>query len=369
MAVVPVGLRDERRGRWNLDAIEAALSRRPEGALAVAHQVVDGVRQQATLLVDDRNLPTKSIDDRDAARGHADGEGAVREREAAVDRRAFQQLVHFGEKWRERRAVVQEQAVAARADEQPTLVVSQHDRPHLAAEGQRAGERSKRVALEHVQPGLGHRQIQLAVNQRAAVEAGGWPEHFDGVVGPPKHRLLGLEQHTAWRDECAPDVGELTRLGGHAVHERYPLQVASRVRCQISDLADGARVDAASAVDVERSDGAFPGRLDQSPACAVELDHAALAANVDDAAGILDHGPVLAATAHFNGGDSCGRTAGLLQDVEEARSQLPTKIPERWRSAPERSPRRRGRIVQARARIASSIGPERGQDWGAARLR
>ena len=91
------------------------------------------------------------------------------------------------------------------------------------------------------------------------------------------------------------------RLRRDVIDQRVPAEVAGAVWREKSELADAAGVDASVAVDGERTDGRDRRRFDEPPRRPVEFDDPQLAADVNDAAGVLDHGPVLTAAADLEG--------------------------------------------------------------------
>ena len=90
----------------------------------------------------------------EALAGGLDDEHVFGEHEAAVDLGRLENRVGFGRKGRQRGAVVEEQSVLARADQQLTIVEAEDDREGFVANRRSAWQRLQRVPDEFIESGL-----------------------------------------------------------------------------------------------------------------------------------------------------------------------------------------------------------------------
>ena len=213
------------------------------------------------------------------------------------------------------------------------FVIAHHDRVVLASDRRGAGQRPEGAALEHVEPRLGHGQVEPAIDERAAVEARRRSEHLEGVLGPAEHQLLALEHHAVAGGEDAPDVGELPRVGRQPIDHRHVAHRALSIGFEVAEIADAAGVDAAGAVDGQRPHDIELRRFDQPPRGAVELEDARRTPDVDHASRVLDDGPVLAGAAQLD--------RRVLADERAAFFRVPARHAVRCRCRHHRRWRRR----------------------------
>ena len=169
--------------------------------------------------------------------------------------RALEERVDLGGERRQRDAVVERQPAEAGADEQPTLVVTQHDRIVLAAKRRGAGKDAERAALEDVRPDSGSVTWSLAVQERRPVESRRRPKDSNGrrpsgrsparSGSTTPSRVTNVRQTSA---NCPASAGRLARAGTRT-------QLALGIGREVAELADAADVDAAGVVDRQRAHG------------------------------------------------------------------------------------------------------------------
>ena len=152
----------------------AVVEPEPERAFAIAQGVVHGVGRQPVCAADVLHLPACGINrDESGAQGH-DAERPIGECDPSIELRVRQCGCRCRER-RQRGAVVEEQSVLARADQQPALVIAQEDDEGLVAERGRARQGPQRGALQHVQPASGVGMYTRPSTSRGTTEpVGAW---------------------------------------------------------------------------------------------------------------------------------------------------------------------------------------------------
>ncbi|MEZ5319725.1 MAG: hypothetical protein R2752_20155 [Vicinamibacterales bacterium] len=153
--------------RRGLDARQPGLARHPHRALAVGHDRVDRVPQEAVVAGDVRHPPALPIDDREAAAGHAQRDGAIGQQDPAIDRGAPEDIVQLRDERAQGGAVVQKQPVRPGADEQALLVVAEHHRVDLPGQRLRAGQRAEPIPFQDVESRLGQGRVEHVVHDGA----------------------------------------------------------------------------------------------------------------------------------------------------------------------------------------------------------
>ena len=203
-----------------------------------------------------------------------------------------------GRKRRQRGAVVQEQAVLTRADEQAALVVAQQDGERLVAERRRTGERPQRVALENVQPRLRGDHVDAAIHQRRATETRGRLDDRHLLVCPHEDGARGLDDDAILGREESPHVGEGRRIAWQPISHADVFEAAAGIWSEVAEAAHGPDPDAIVVVDCQRPNRAgVVAYLNPAPGHAVELQHGGVRTEVQDPAPVLDDAPRLRAAA------------------------------------------------------------------------
>ena len=156
------------------------------------------------------------------------------------------------------------------------------------------GDEVELFVLKTVEADVGDLDVQDAVDQVGAAEAGvGFPGAH-ALFGAPAHEAAGgAEVDAVGGGGDAPDVPELAILGGEFFEKGDELGVALGVGREVAEFALSADENGAFVVHGERAHGAGVGQGDAAPLDAVEFDEAFGISEVHDAARILQDGPVL----------------------------------------------------------------------------
>src|SRR6476659_6443503 len=111
---------------------QSALERGPQGALAIGHQVVDGVRRQSVVLIEQRYTMTLAIHDCQAAVRGGPRNRRIGQDKPSIKRMRLQEPVQLICKWHERRSVIKKEAIQSRAYEESPVVVLENRRIDFA---------------------------------------------------------------------------------------------------------------------------------------------------------------------------------------------------------------------------------------------